>query len=184
MSAVSPHSHSWHWSGKRPWKQAVSSGSCSLPLGSGWGGEARHGLRRPGSTECAQYQAEARLWAKPEGGQSSSCACDTICISLVDAHLHVALLAGSLASHPRGVFATQLLLPRECWEGGSNGFRLLILSWNGIWGWIPVHSSAQPTDTVATLLQAFSCSHHPCLPAVQLCSFPWKRNKKMEKLPT
>lgn len=32
--------------GKRPQKQAVSSSSCSLPLGGTWMGEAKHGLER------------------------------------------------------------------------------------------------------------------------------------------
>lgn len=84
----------------------------------------------PGEDQEAQNVLGTRL--KPGCEQnprvdSAAAVLVTSSAFLVDAHLHVALLAGSLASHPREVPHPDPA-PQGCWEGGSNGFRPLILS--------------------------------------------------------
>ena len=171
MSAVSPHSHSWHWPGKRPWKQAVSSGSCSLPLGSRWAGEARHGLEETREERMCSAPGGSQAVSKTRGWtQRQLCLWHRLHFQLMPIHKWPCWLETRHCIQEG--YHTQLLLPRDAGKVGAMALDHWSYPEMASGAGLLVHSPAQPTDTVTTFLQAFSCSHHPCLLAVQLCSLP------------
>lgn len=185
MSAVSPHSHCWHSHGKRPWKQAVSSSSCSLPLGEhGWEKQSIEKTRK--HRACSDFNrmcsGPAHYTTRPKPGREQNPQMDIAAAvhgditCILSAHQHVALLAGNMA-YIQARYHTHILLP---WDAGNVGTKALD-------GWphsetasgagVLAYTSAHPTERVASLLHTSAYSHCVPLLFVQLCSLAQKSTK-------
>lgn len=171
MSAVSPHSCSWHWCGKRPWKQAVSSNSCDFPLGGKWVGKAEDRQRNTRRhrmcsdfykmlwASLLQCQVWVRLEAKTQHGRHGSCPwwhhLDSSCPSASGHAGYKHRIISRKSTEPPSFSAGMLGM---CWlhSGIAPGTAIL------------AHLPPRPTDAEASFLHTSSYGRHVHLLVFQI----------------